>query len=171
MVQFILWLQPQVLGSPTRSLAALDARGIATGKEGLSMVVGNAKEILAYLEEKGKVRHLNTEEQPALNLEEAFWLRLPWQDHIQLPYGNFQNRFLEHLSIPPTPLPCVFFFFFQKVYTCSSVKPRSPLPDGVSHWWLRPARRRWVPVTRTCASGGGESFSSFSSCFLETGFI
>lgn len=41
------------------------------------MVVGNAKEILAYLEVKGKVRHLNTEEQPALNLEEAFWLRLP----------------------------------------------------------------------------------------------
>ena len=60
----------------------------------------------------------------------------------------------------------VFFFFFRKFYTCSSVKPWSPLPNGVSRGWLRPARRKWVPVTRTCASGGGESFSSFSSCFL-----
>ena len=79
---------------------------------------------------------------------------------------NFQYRFLEHLSIPPTPLPCFLFFSFRKFYTCSSVKPRSPLSDGVSRWWLRPARRKWVPVTRTCAPGGGESFSSFSSCFL-----
>lgn len=79
---------------------------------------------------------------------------------------NFQYRFLEHLSIPPTPLPCFFFFPSESFTHAAQSNHEVPLPDGVSRWWLRPARRKWVPVTRTYASGGGESFSSFSSCFL-----